>query len=750
MKTIFFAHKIDFTIIFLAMIVVIPGCINPGEKILIGELSTGVNLSLQKNPDNQWGMTIANAGLSSLTQPAPVQIEFFKDSTSITKEAAGYKSVDKSEDGFTGQAVVKVNDIAFNVTDSWTLVGNALKLSRKLQVEGSATGGFLSAVTFRNEQSRDEVQYFAPGMIFGDADHLTKVAIGGHDAGDATWIREDRLPAPMFGLFFEDGSSVTMLDPAPRGQTTKEDSYDGEVTTLIDERLKFGSMGAEAKDDAMYLGFKWPGTEGETTYRGYFYPGGQVQKWRRRYHPVKNNFEQSYQVSFRFGKGEKEYANYYKNAWRWTWKTLQPQVNPQDIDQARRSLVDMLAERVETKNGLTGLYNMTTFAKAGTGTKNRHPRAKTVMGFTGKALESANSLLQDADIDSRPAAEEHRQKALDVINSFLKLKLSPPAGEGFFFKSGEPALALPRKERMYIRSFGDGLKALLKAAKREKEQGRRHDEWVAWARSFADWLLSQQSPEGAFPRAWEPVTGKVVDDSPQSSYTVIPYLLLLSELTGEAKYREAAIKAGTFCWNNGQRNGIFVGGTIDNPDVVDKEAGTLSLEAYLALYDATQDKKWLERAKTAANFAETWMYIWDVPMPVDENNEDLHWKKGVPTVGLQLISTGHSLVDAYMAFDADEFAKLAVLTGDEHYREVAVILLHNTKGMLALPGRTYDLPGSGWQQEHWSLAPERGIGRKRAWLPWVSTSHLNGIFGLMEFDPDLFEELAEMKPEKKN
>ena len=77
----------------------------------------------------------------------------------------------------------------------------------------------------------------------------------------------------------------------------------------------------------------------------------------------------------------------------------------------------------------------------------------------------------------------------------------------------------------------------------------------------------------------------------------------------------------------------------------------------------------------------------------------------MPTAGLQLISTGHSLVDAYMAFDVDEFAQLYQLTGDAHYLDVARLLLHNTKNMLALPGRTYDLGEPGWQQEHWSLAP---------------------------------------------
>lgn len=712
------------------------------ERVPVGVLATGAQVLILKNSDNKWGIHIEGAGSSSLDQPKPVQIEYYLDSTEIITQATGYDNIEKKGEGFIGRAVVEINDVSFEVKDDWKVSNNILEFSRELKVAGNGSGGFLSAVTFNNHQTIEEVRYFAPGMIFGNKDHLTRVAIGGHEAGTATWIREDRLPAPLFGIYSKDGSSVTMLDPSPRGHTTKEDSRDRQVTTLIDKNFRFGAIGAEKRNKGITLGFKWPGTEGETTYRGYHYPGGQVQQWRRRYHPVEDGFQQNYSLNFRFDAESEKFAAYYRDAWRWAWKTLQPKVNPQDIEAARRSLIDMLAERVETNGSVTGLSNMTSFEEAETGEINWHPLRKTVMGFTGKALESVNFLLQDAEMDPRPEkAREHREKALAIVDTYKKLKLAPPEGEGFYWKTGEPAVALPRQERVYLRSFGDDLKSLLKAAKRENEAGRAKPGWVSWAQSFADWLLPQQTVEGGFPRAWEPVTGKVIDSSPASSYTVIPYLILLTELTGDGKYQEAAIKAGDFLWDYGQSDGIFVGGTIDNPDVIDKEAGTLSLEAYLALHQATNDEKWLERAEMAASFSETWMYIWNVPMPADEKNEDLHWKKDVPTVGIQLISTGHSLADAYMAFDADEYAKLSVLSGDDHYKEVAAILLHNTKGMLGLPGRTYDLPGPGWQQEHWSLAPERGIGRKRAWLPWVSTSHLNGIFGLREFDKELFEEL---------
>jgi hypothetical protein len=59
-----------------------------------------------------------------------------------------------------------------------------------------------------------------------------------------------------------------------------------------------------------------------------------------------------------------------------------------------------------------------------------------------------------------------------------------------------------------------------------------------------------------------------------------------------------------------------------------------------------------------------------------------------------------------------------------------------------LSGRTYDLAGPGWQQEHWSLGTRRGFGIHRGWLPWVSTNHLWSITGLEEFDPVLFKQLS--------
>lgn len=737
-------------LLFFLLILYFPGLnscqktanLGDGERP-IGTLSSGHLLTVQKNKNGQWGVCVRNENTILWSQTHPVQIEYYPDSTLINAGQSGYTGIQREKNGFSGKGAIQIGDVTFQVEDSWKVTGNTLNFSRNLKVKGNAPGGFLSSVDLLSSGKRKDIRCFAPGMIYGDPNVISADAIGGINSGNDIWIREDRLPSPMFGIYAENGGSLTVLNPVPQGNTTKEDSYDRQVRTLVDGRFRFSALGAGFSGDTIRVGVKWPGTEGGTSYRGYFYPGGQVHRWRQRFHPIKDGFEQNYTFAFRFEE-DKTYEEYYSRAWRWAWDVLSPQVNPQDIELARESMCGMLADQVETRKGITGLSNMITFEEGFTGQRNDGPFGRTVMGFTGKALESANYLLQASELPGNPRADEFRAKGTAIIRSFLNLKLDPPEGEGFYWQTGKPAPALPRNRPLYIRSFGDDLKALLKAAKREKALGREHPDWIAWTRTFADWLLPQQQANGGFPRGWIQGTGEIADSSLQSTYNAIPFLVLQTELSGDNKYMEAAIRAGEFVWNNGQSGGIFVGGTIDNPNVVDKEAGTLSLEAYLALHEATKDAKWLERAKMAAAFSETWVYIWNVPMPEDERDEDLHWKKGVPTVGLQLISTGHSLVDAYMAFDADEFAKLYILTGDNHYKQVAAILLHNTKGMLALPGRVYDLPGPGWQQEHWSLAPERGIGRKRAWLPWVTTSHLNGIFGLEEFSPELFDELSSL------
>lgn len=692
---------------------------------------------------NAWGVAVSKAGLASASRRTPVELEFWLGDDRITNVHSSYRTLTREGSAFVGNAVVQGLDGAeFHIEDRWLSGGGVVRLVRTVEVKGNSTRGFMSGFQFDFDGPRSwtNAQWFAPGMIYGRFEHLSETAIGGranYQPGNYTVrIREDRLPAPLFLSHFADDTWVAVLNPVPRGDTVVSEALDVQGVTMMHRAYQFGAMGGQERAGKLSVGYWFPGSEGEVTYAGNTYPGGHLHQWRRRYHPIQDGFVQRYEVQFRFGKGQ-PFADSMATAWRWAWRRLDPKVTPQDLQAARRALIDMLAENVIEREHWSGIPLAINFRRE----MDKADR-RAIMGFCGKNLEAVNYLLREAELEPGPRADFLRKKAHAIAASFVRLKMAPPEGEGFNLDTGVPDRGRKKDEKMFLRSFGDDIKMLLRAYVREKAAGCEHPEWLRWSREFVEWLLPQQYANGGFPRAWSFPGAEVASASANSSFNAVPMLVLMHSITGERKYLNAAIRAADFCWDNGQSRGRFVGGTIDNPDVLDKEAATISLEAYLSLYEATRDEEWLARAKAAAHYAETWIYIWNVPMPEDDPNPNRHWKSGISTVGLQLIATGHSLVDQYMAFDADEFAKLFKYTGDPHYYEVSRVLLHNTKVMLALPGRTFDLQGPGWQQEHWSLAPRRGYGLHRAWLPWVSTSHLNGIFGLMDFDPELFDKLS--------
>ncbi len=626
------------------------------EAVHVGRLAPGVDILLARAESGEWGLVVQGSGRATLTQARPARIELYHAEGAgdedegcgehVDTYARGYTSVRPVTGGCVGTAEVVVpGGVVFTVEDCWTSAGagDELRLSRTVTVAGDAPGGFLSAFTLLSDRplSWVDVNPFAPGMLYGWSEHVAGVAIGGvanylSGVREAR-IREDRLPAPLFGLHFGDGTSIALLDPAPMGDTTAADAHDAEAVTLIDDRFRFLALGGYEAEGRVALGAWFPGTEGEMTYSGDTFPDGQLRRWRRRYHPIADGFAQRYEVALRVGRDER-FQDFCRESWRWAWRTLEPPVLRHDLDAARRSLVAMLAARVMAVDDGGDKVGIPIACDAVTG---RPSSYRAVMGFVGRNIESAYFLLRGAERADGAERDAYRAKGLAVLDSFARLPAAPPLAEGFNLTDGSPAANVPGF--VYLRSWCEGCAYMLRAWRYERRQGHDHPRWLDWARAYGDWLLAQEYPSGGFPRARR-MDGVAIESlSPESSYNAVPFLVLLAGVTGEPAYLDAALRAGEFCWASGQSDGLFVGGTIDNPNVVDKEAGTVSLEAYLALYEATGDDMWLRRAVAAGDYAETWIYLWNVPMAADDDDAALHWKKGVSTVGLQPIASGHSL-----------------------------------------------------------------------------------------------------------
>ncbi len=657
---------------------------------------------------------------------------------------SAYSSVERSGDGLTGTVVVEpVAGVTLTVTDSWSQADYGVELSRSARVVGTAQASFGTAVAATAARSGGwrDVEPFAPGVAYGNAEPVAPLALAGagvRRSGVGTvLIREDRLTAPAFALRYPDGGWIGVLDPAPVGATVAADGVaENGGESLSDERMTFLSVGARvAQPSGLELLACFPGTEGECTYSSGGLPLKQLQAWRYRSHPLHDGLVQRYRVGFAAGSAP-AFPAFRDDVWRLAWSFLKPAVSPADMTAVVGRSAEVLASQVVERDGISGVR----LESDAVISERQDEDNSAVMGFVGANTDAAYALLRASDSIGGTEARRYRCLAEAILDSFARLPMNPPAGEGFDMDTGE--LTTYRRFRgrqaVYARSLAEGGLAALQAVDWEL---RRHEterpRWLDWAVSIGDWLAGQQQPGGALARAWEAGTGAVLDPSTTAGYVATPFLLVLHRFRPAAGYDDAALRAAEHSWSSGGDRGVFAGATLDNPDVVDKEAAILSAEAYLAAFDATGERRWLDRAIQAARAAETWIYIWNVPMPVDADDRLLHWKRGVPTVGHQLIATGVSMTDGFLAANAAVFARLFTETDDRHWLDLARIVVHGTTTMLALDGRVFDLRGPGWQQEHWSFSPRRGFGLNRRWLPWVPVAHIRGAHRIEDLGTDI-------------
>ncbi len=674
---------------------------------------------------------------------APVCLQLLDANGSTTWLSGGYSALEQAGDAIDCVGEIRTpSGTVFRFADRYSpgKAAESFRFTRTVSISSPspADAGFATRLSLCALQPTPSAlsEFFVPGIWYRDNRHVPPRALAANLSEEHILIREDRMPLPLVMMRnAKSGVTLALFHVQPDGRTCAEDRT---ADRLIDARLQFASLGICSPQNPTVT-FHYPGTEGERSYlRGPRGQGGPRPgpRWAERFHPVQPNVQHAYHVLIHVSRPP-DFPEAMRCVWRVGLSAAQPAVEPVDLAAVSRVSHQLLIDLSRDYNGVPGLPFK--LALPG-GQLVNDLDVSYQMGFVGQQLPAAHCLLR--------FGLEHRRgdvvsKGEAIVNFWSTNSLTPTGlPRTWYDPFPEPHW---RQYNTFLRVATDGMVGALQAWDIMQRFGHPRPDWLLFCRRFGDWLISHQNDDGSWFREYDFDSAPASNSKLNSTHPIV-FLLALSRATNDPKYRASAMRAAEFCYANVHQTFAYVGGTPDNPNVLDKEAGLIALEAFLAVHDVSGQARWLEAARRAGDFAETWMYGWDVPIPPE--SRAISFPPGRRSVGLSLIATGHSGADLFMARAAFLYYRLYILTSDSHYAEVARLTLYNTRRFVDVDGSLgYARPGL--CTEALTLAPPRGHG-VNVWLPWLTVGmlepliKLEDVFGrldIAEADPAAWNDL---------
>ena len=377
-------------------------------------------------------------------------------------------------------------------------------------------------------------------------------------------------------------------------------------------------------------------------------------------------------------------------------------------------------------------------------------------GFTGRQIDIALSLAKRSD-----SFLARSEKVIDFfvsrcvqkngwLYSLYDLKQDRPFAA--FGDDKAPKLhymSYGKEEGNYLRTMAEPMLDLLEAWAWYKEKGIEKKGWLQAAEQFAAFLLDKQNADGSWYRAYRkdgtPVSmteGRCVNeeerDAGDKASTIIPVMFLcrMEELRPGAGYLAAAGKAGSYVLCRDCRKELYRGGTMDNPNLVDKEAAQYVMAGMYRLYEMTGENEWLDAALKAAKQFVTWNYIWNAPV----REGTILAEKGFRTKGMGAINSVWcgGVVDIYSLFHIRELYRIGKAVKEQFLCEVAGWISLSTHQILSSDYDDMGFADTGMQPEGFGICPQgQDVGMIRKgdiWgtLGWIYSAGIGGMERYME------------------
>ncbi|WP_026923502.1 RICIN domain-containing protein [Glycomyces arizonensis] len=658
------------------------------------------------------------SGAAVLAEEQPVQL-ILKNGNTATDAGGKYDSV-----AVDGTALVATGEVrspagsVFRFEDRYSVAeAGGFSVERAVTVVSAdpADQGFNSRFTIGSTSPRPigDYRFLAPGVWYDHNDHVPPGALASDYSDDYLYFREMRMPLPF--VMMHDPASGLDVSIAHENPETGSDVDEGSGAWLVDGDITYAALGAQQVPSTK-LAIVYPGMEGEKNYvdRG--------ADWVRRSNPVTPGYAQHYEFRINVDRSG-GFGEAVRESWRYHWEMSDPQIQKVPVQSVYDSSIAVLASYVRDYNGVPGLP-FSVWLPGG-----EVNEVSFQMGFVGQQIPAGYLLLREG-YDSGNA--DYIDKGRRILDFWAQNSAAPSGLPRTWWdiNPGQWRSFYPT----YLRIATDGMEGMLNAAELMRDRGTPVAQWEAYMRGFGDWLVAHQNADGSYYRAYNLAGTAPVHEAKYNTHNAVPFLLGLADYTGDGRYRDAALRAGEYAYQNVHLPAAYVGGTPDNDNVTDKEAALLALRSFLSLYDHTGEQRWLDAAEQAADFGETWSYAWNYEVSSTRPAYDLYGVRGQ-----SLIATGHSGMDTWHSSSLFDFYRLYEATGDDHYFEYARLLANETKLTTQWPGNPLGYARDGLLEEAIGLSDLR-YGGVNLWLPWNSVAHaeplahLEDAYGTMDVD----------------
>jgi hypothetical protein len=259
-------------------------------------------------------------------------------------------------------------------------------------------------------------------------------------------------------------------------------------------------------------------------------------------------------------------------------------------------------------------------------------------------------------------------------------------------------------------SQGQAMLNFARAIRVGRASGLGTDRWEVFLRKACDFHAKRILAENWRPR------------STDEGFFIAP-LAEAARLFQDATHRRAAVKAAEhYVARHLAMKEPYWGGTLD-ARCEDKEGAYAAMQGFLAAYELTGEKKFLDAARHACDVVLTYLVIWDIDLPPGRLRNH-HFK----TRGWTVVSPQNQHIDAYGVIIAPDVYRLGEIIDSKELKRLAILMYRSC-------GQLIDPYGSqGEQPQHTNYAQRGNVddvfalrgGYVETWTVfWITAHFLN-------------------------